>query len=120
MTEDVYHLAIEDAAKRESGDQPIPLSCADEAQTWNSPGPQLPQYEDMPGLQPQQPLPMQEYQPHKFKPGLNWAMVTRGKRTSGAKGVQPSVTTSELDSLDKELGKDKVRDVLGDYLNYYI
>ena len=44
-------------------------------------------------------------------------MVTPSKTGLGAKGVQLSATTSELDPLDKELGKDKVRDVLGDYLN---
>ena len=39
--------------------------------------------------------------------------MTRSK--TGAQGVQPGVTTSDL--LDKELGKDKVKDVLGDYLD---
>ena len=87
--EDVYHRAVEDAAQRELGDQPIPPSHADEAQKRNSPGPQLPQYEDVPGLQPQQPLPIQEDQPHKFKPGPNWAMVTKSKMSSGAEGAQP-------------------------------
>ena len=116
-TEDVYHQAVEDAAQRELGDQQIPPSQADEAQTQNSPGPQLPQYEDTPGSQPQQPLPVQEDQPHKFEVGSNWTMVTGSKMISGAEGVQPSVTMSKLDPLDKELGKDKVRDVLGDYLS---
>ena len=44
-------------------------------------------------------------------------MVTKSKTTSGIEGAQPSVTTSELDPLDKELRKDKVKDVLGDYLS---
>ena len=116
MTEDVYHRAVEDAAQRELGNQPIPLSRADEAQTQNSPGPQLPQYEDVSGLEPQQPLPVQEDRPQKFVAGPDWTMVTKSKTTSGIEGVQPGVTTSELDPLDKELRKDKVRDVLGDYL----
>ena len=42
-------------------------------------------------------------------------MVTESKTSSGAQGAQPSVTTS--DSLDKELEKDKITDVLGDYLD---
>ena len=116
-TEDVYHQAVEDAAQRELGNKPIPLSHADEAQTWNSPGPQLPQYEDVSGLQPQQPLPVQEDRPYKFEVEPDWTMVTKSKTTSGIKGAQPGVTMSELDPLDKELGKDKVRDVLGDYLS---
>ena len=99
------------------GNQSIPLSCADEAQTQNSPGPQLPQHEDASGSQPQQPLPVQEDWPHKFEVGLDWTMVTKSKTTSGIEGAQPSVTMSELDPLDKELGKDKVKDVLGDYLS---
>ena len=44
-------------------------------------------------------------------------MVTGSKMSLGAEGAQPSVTMSELDSLDKELGKDTVTDVLGDYID---
>ena len=60
VMEDVYHQVVEDAAQWETGNQPIPPSRADEAQTWNSPGVQLPEYEDMLDSQPQQPLPMQQ------------------------------------------------------------
>ena len=42
-------------------------------------------------------------------------MVTGSKTSLGAQGVQPGVTTS--DSLDKELEKDKITDVLGDYMD---
>ena len=84
-TEDVYLWAVEDAAQRELHNQPIPPSCADEAQTRNSPGLQLPEYEHVPGSQPQQPLPVQEDRPHKFEAGPNWTMVTRSK--TGAQGA---------------------------------
>ena len=43
VTEDVYHLGVEAAAQRESGDQPIPLLHADKVQTQNPLGPQLSQ-----------------------------------------------------------------------------
>ena len=114
--EDVYHWAVEDAAQREVDNQHNPPSHADEAQTRNSPGPQLPQYENVLGAEPPQPLPEQEDWPHKFVAGPNWTIVTKSKTTSGVEGAQPSVTTSGLDLLDKELGKDNVKDVLGDYL----
>ena len=43
--------------------------------------------------------------------------MTPSKSSLGAEGVQPGATTSKLYPLDKELGKDKVKDPLGDYLN---
>ena len=89
VMEDVYCWAVEDAAQRELGNQPIPPSRADEAQTRNSPGPQLPQYEDASGSQPQQPLPVQEDWPHKFEAEPDWTMVTKSKTTSGVEGHSP-------------------------------
>ena len=47
-TEDMCRQADEDVAQREELDWPIPLSRADEAQTQNSPGVQLLDYEDTP------------------------------------------------------------------------
>ena len=45
-TKDVYRRVVEDAAQWEEVDQPIPPSHTDKAQTRNSPGVQLPDYED--------------------------------------------------------------------------
>ena len=59
----------------------------------------------MPDSQQQQPLTEQEDWPHKFKLGPDW----------GTEGAQPGTTATELDSLDKELEKDNMKDVLGDY-----
>ena len=47
-TKDVYHQAVEDAAQQEGVDRPIPTSRTNEAETRNSPGVQLPDYEDTP------------------------------------------------------------------------
>ena len=60
---------------------------------------------------------MRNDRPHKFQAGPDWVMVTASKMSAGTEGVQPRVTTYELDFLDKELGKDNVKDVLGDYFN---
>ena len=43
--------------------------------------------------------------------------MTTSKTSSGIERAQPSVTASELDSLDQELGKDSVKDVLGNYFD---
>ena len=74
-------------------------------------GPQLPQCEYTLGSQP---LPIPEDWPHKFQVRPDWVMVTPSKMSSGTEGAQSSVTTSKLDSLDQEHGKDNVKDVLGD------
>ena len=55
----------------------------------------------------QQPPTVQEDRPHKFKLGPNWVMVT------GTEGAQPDATPTQLDPLDQELRKDKVKVVLG-------
>ena len=111
-TEDVYHWQVEDAAQREAGDHPIPPSRADETETWNPPGPQPPSHKDKPSPQP----PEQEDRPHKFEPGPDWHMVIPSKTSSNTEEVQPAGTLPRLNALDKELGKDKVMDILGDYL----
>ena len=52
--------------------------------------------------------------PHKFQPGSGWTKM------SGADGNSPDSapyqTLTEYDSIDKELGKEWVMGVLGDYL----
>ena len=113
-TEDVYHRAVEDAAQWEGVDRPIPQSRTDEAETWNSPGVQLPDYEDTPDCQTQPAASVLPDQAHKFKPGPDWTKITESRMSPGAPEVQPGTTPAN--SLDKELGKDKVNDVLGDYL----
>ena len=55
-TENVCSWSVEDAAQREAAGQSLPPSGA-KAETWNSPGPQLPPHEDM--SDPQS-LPIQE------------------------------------------------------------
>ena len=42
-------------------------------------------------------------------------MVTKSKTGPDSGKVQSDVTPTEVDPLDKELGKDKVKDVLGNY-----
>ena len=113
-TEDVYRWAVEDAAQWEGVDRPIPPSCTNEAQTWDSLGVRLPDYEDTPDRQTQ-PAPSAPPDPaHKFEPGPDWTKVMENRMSPGAPEAQPSTTPA--DSLDKELGKDKVNDVFGDYL----
>ena len=114
-TEDVYRRAVEDAAQREGGNQPIPTSCANKTQTWNSPGVQLPDYEDTPDSQAQLAPSVPQDWPHKFEPGPDWTKITESRMSPGVQGMQPGTTTS--DSLDKELGKGGIMDVLGDYLD---
>ena len=114
-TEDVYRRAVEDAAQREGVDQPIPPSHADEAQTQNSSGVQLPDYEDTPDCHTQQTPSASPDHAHKLKPRPDWTKITESQKSLGApEALQPGTTPA--DSLDKELGKDKVNDVLGDYL----
>ena len=89
----------------------MPPSRADEVQTWNLPGPQLQQSENA-----QQPRPpTAQGPPHKFKLGPDQVMVTESKTVPGTEGAQPDATVTELDPLDKELGRDKVKDVLRNY-----
>ena len=113
-TEDVYHRAVEDTAQWEGVDWPIPPSCTDEAQTRNSPGLQLPDYEDTPDCQTQPAPSMPPDRAHKFEPGPDWTKITKSRMSLGAPEAPPGTTPT--DSLDKELGKDKFNDVLGDYL----
>ena len=113
-TEDVYRRAVEDAAQQEGVDCPIPPSRANKAQTRNSPGVQLPDYEDTPDRQTQQAPSTLLDRAHKFEPGPDWTKIMESRTSPGAPEVQPGTTPT--DSLDKELGKDKVNDVLGDYL----
>ena len=42
-------------------------------------------------------------------------MVNESKTSLGSERVQPNAASTEVDPLDKELGKDKVKDVLGNY-----
>ena len=113
-TEDVCHQVDEDAAQWEELDQHIPPSRADKAETRNSPGVQLPDYEDTPDSQtkpaPSAPLD----QPHKFELGPDWTKIMESQTSLGTPEAQPDTTPTN--SFDKELGKDKVNDVLGDYL----
>ena len=113
-TEDVYHRAAENAAQQEGVDRPIPPSRTDKAQTRNSPGVQLPDYKDTPDRQTQQAPSMPPDRAHKCEPGPDWTKITESQTSPGAPEVQPGTTPA--DSLDKELGKDKVNDALGDYL----
>ena len=113
-TEDMCHRVDEDAAQREGLDWPIPQSRVDGAQTWNSPGVQLPDYEDLPDSQTQPaPSALLDW-PHKFELGPDWSKITESRTSPGTPEVLPGTTSA--DSLDKELGKDKVKDPLGDYL----
>ena len=113
-TEDVCRRVDEDAAQREELDRPIPPSRADEAQTRNSPGVQLLDYEDTPDSQTQPAPSASPDQPHKFEPGPDWTKITESQTSPGTPEAQPGTTSAN--SLDKELGKDKVNDVLGDYM----
>ena len=113
-TKDVCHRADEDAAQQEELDRPIPPSRADEAQTQNSPGVQLPDYEDTPDSQTQPAPSMSLDRPHKFEPGPDWTKITESRMSPGTPEVQPGTTPTN--SLDKELGKDRVNVVLGDYM----
>ena len=113
-TEDVYCRAVEDAAQQEGVDRPIPPSRTDEAETRNSPGVHLLDYEDTPDHQTQPAPSALLDRPHKFEPGPDWTKITESQTSPGAPEAQPSTTPAN--SLDKELGKDKVNDVLGNYL----
>ena len=113
-TKDVYRRAVEDAAQREGVDRPIPPSCTDKAETRNSLRVQLPDYEDTPDRQTQPAASTPPDRAHKFERGPDWTKIMESRTSPGAPEAQPSTTPA--DSLDKELGKDKVNDVLGDYL----
>ena len=106
-TEDVYCRQVKDEAQRESDGHSLPPSHADEAEIWNSLGPQPPSHEGQQSSKP----PEQEDRPHKFQPGLDWHMVTPSNTGLSTKGVQPG-----LNPLDQELGKDDMNDILGNYL----
>ena len=107
MTEDVYHWQVKDAAQRELGGHSLPPSHADEAQTWNL---QPPSHEGELDSQP----PEQGDRPHKFQPGPEWHMMTPSKTGSNTEGAQTTEGPG-LDPLSKELGKNKVTDIQGDY-----
>ena len=68
-TEDVYRWVVEDVAQREEVDRPIPPSRTDEAETWNSLGVHLPDYEDTPDCQTQPAPSALPDGVHKFEPG---------------------------------------------------
>ena len=106
--------AVEDAAQREGVDRLIPPSRTDEAQTRNSLGVQLPDYEDTPDRQTQLAPSALLNWVHKFELGPDWTQIMESPTRPGAPEAQPGTTPT--DYLDKELGKDKVNDVLGDYL----
>ena len=75
---------------------------------------QLPDYEDTPDRQTQTAPSALPDRAHKFEPGPDWTKITENWMSPGAAEVQSGTTPA--DSLDKELGKDKVNDVLGNYL----
>ena len=75
----------------------------------------LPDYKDTPDRQTQQTPSNLPDRPHKFEPRPDWTKITESQTSLGvAEALQPSTTPAN--SLHKELGKDKVNDVLGDYL----
>ena len=112
-TEDVYCRSVEDAAQRMVGGQSLPPSHA-KAEARNSPGPQLLSHEDM--SEPQS-FPVREDRPHKFHRGPDSTMITANKTSLGTEGAQPGITAPKLNSLDQELRKSEVKDVLGNYLD---
>ena len=114
-TEDVWHHTLEDQAQWELGNQPVLPSISNEEQPWDSPGQQPQQLQDPLEQQPQQPPLSAEPEewPHKFQPGSDWVMVT-GSDVS-PREMLPYCTLAEYDKLDKELGKEKVKDLLGNY-----
>ena len=67
---------------------------------------------DSPEQQTQQSSVESEERPHKFQPGPDWTMVSR-KWCWCWRNALPYCTLVEDDNLDKELGKEKVNDVLG-------
>ena len=115
--DDVWCHTLEDAAQWESDNQPVPPSRVDEEQPRDSLGQQPQQPQDSPEQQSQQPLSSaeSEEQPHKFQLGSDWVMVTRSD--AGPREMLPYHTPAEYDKLDKELGKEKVKDVLVNYLD---
>ena len=110
-TEDVYRRQVEEEAQRKSGGPSLPPTNADGAEIWNSPNPQPPSHGDQQNPQPPKP----EAQPHKFQPRLDWHMVTPSKAGLSTIEEQPAGMSPGLDPLDSELGKDEVKDVLGNY-----
>ena len=74
----------------------------------------FPDYEDTPDHQTQPAPSTPPDRAHKFEPGPDWTKITESQMSLGTPEAQPG--TSPIDSLDKELGKDNVNDVLGDYL----
>ena len=99
--------------RRQSAYSPCPVLT--KLKFWNSLGVQLSDYEDTPNSQAQLAPSVLQDRPHKFEPGPDWTKIMESRMSLGAQGTQPGTTTS--DSLDKELGKDGVMDVLGDYLD---
>ena len=64
--------------------------------------------------QPQQHTKPAEW-PHKFQPGSDWAIVTRSDASPGE--ALPYCTLAEYDNQDKELVKEEVKNLLGNYLD---
>ena len=64
--------------------------------------------------QPQQHTKPAEW-PYKFQLGSDWAIVTGSNASPGE--ALPYCTLAEYDNLDKELVKEKVKDLLGNYLD---
>ena len=108
---------MEDAAWREAGNQPMPPSRANKEQPRNQLGQQPQPLQNSPEQQPPQPSPSAEPKewPHKFQLGPDWVMVT--KRDAGPRETLPYHILAEYDAIDKELGREKVQDVLEDYLD---
>ena len=98
--EDVWCCTVEEAARRDSGNQSVAPSRAKEVLPWNSPGQQ----------QQQQPTEPEEW-PHKFQLGPDWVQVSLDN--TGPEDMVLYRTPAEYDNLDIELGKEKVKDVLG-------
>ena len=96
-TEDVWHRAVEESAMRELGTQSVAPSWATPSPPWEKP--QEEQLVDW---------------PHKFEPGPGWTKVLAAG--GNAQGLAPHKTLVEYNKLDKELGKDLVKNVLGNYL----
>ena len=55
-----------------------------------------------------------EDRPHKFQPGPGWSEVSG--MDSHPQDSASYQTAAEYDSIDKELGREQVMEVLGDYL----
>ena len=77
------------------------------AGTRNSPGPELPAYEEP------------EDQSHRFQEGPDWIKLTPSKtgRVPGTVQAMEPKPKQQPDAFDQELGKSDIHDILGDYLH---